>query len=94
MSLECGDGRGLSSILTSSMINDGMLQIDNGANPIILRDGMNKALKEALKILDKETIKIDDKTIKDVALSASGSSVIAHDIFDAIKKLVNMEPLV
>ena len=86
MSLECGDGRGLSSILTSSMINDGMLQIDNGANPIILRDGMNKALKEALKILDKETIKIDDKTIKDVALSASGSSAIAHDIFDAIKK--------
>lgn len=86
MSLECGDGRGLSSILTSSMINDGMSLINNGANPIILRDGMNKSLKEVLKILDKETLKIDDKKIKDVALSASGSSVIANDIFDAIKK--------
>lgn len=86
MSLECGDGRGLVSILTSSMINDGMTLINDGLNPMVIREEMNKALAEALSLLDKQTLKIDDKKIKDVARSASGSEEIANNIYNAIKK--------
>lgn len=84
MSLECGDGRGLVSILTASMINDGMTALNEGANPIPLRDGMNKCLVKVLNILKNESLPASDERIKAVALSASGSEDIANNIFKAI----------
>ena len=47
---EAGDGTTTTAILTQSLINEGMKEIEKGVDPIDLRKGMNYAAKELIKL--------------------------------------------
>jgi len=64
--------------------------VEMGANPILLRRGMNTAVSEITKMLTEEiSIKIEDnEQVKQVAtISANGDSVIGGMIADAVREV-------
>lgn len=55
-----GDGTTTAIILAREMINAGLLAASFGANPTSLKKGMEKTVKELIKILKKKTYPIKD----------------------------------
>jgi chaperonin GroEL len=57
-----GDGTTTSLVLTQALFNDGLKLIEEGANPTLLKEGMNKALNDTLNYIEtlSEKIIIDD----------------------------------
>jgi len=69
-----GDGTTTSIVLAQEMIKEGNKNIAAGANPIIIRNGMQKATDEAIKQIKKMAIKIDKpEQIEEIATISSGS---------------------
>jgi chaperonin GroEL len=65
-----GDGTTTSLVLTQALFNDGLKLIEEGANPTLLKEGMNKALEDVLNYIESlsETITIDDtEKLKNIA---------------------------
>ena len=58
-----GDGTTTSLVLTQALFNEGLKLIERGANPTLLKEGMNKALQDVLKFIEDCSEKI---TIEDV----------------------------
>src|SRR5579864_3089954 len=48
-----GDGTTTATVLAQAMVNDGMKTVTAGANPMILREGMEKALDVVVKEIKK-----------------------------------------
>src|SRR3989339_1182467 len=64
-----GDGTTTSTVLAQAIVNKGLQNVAAGANPMIVRRGLEKALEAVIKELDgmKKDIKIDDlESIKKV----------------------------
>lgn len=55
-----GDGTTTAIILAREMINAGLLAASFGANPMSLKKGMEKTVKELIKILKKKTYPVKD----------------------------------
>lgn len=53
-----GDGTTTAIILAREMIKSGLLSVAFGANPISLKKGMDKTLKQLLKILKRKSLPI------------------------------------
>ena len=56
-----GDGTTTATILTQAMINAGLKAVDKGANPVLLREGIDKAAKAVAKALLNGSKKSNDK---------------------------------
>lgn len=85
---EAGDGTTTTSILTQSLINSGLEEIKNGADPINLRKGMNHVTKELVRLLKEESKNIDSNDdIKKIATISSGSEEIGSLISEAYEKI-------
>ena len=71
-----GDGTTTATVLAHSMVKEGMKNITAGANPVQIRNGMNKTLKEAVKVIKEisQTIESNDQ-IKEIAVISSGEGV-------------------
>lgn len=83
-----GDGTTTSTLLASTMIEKGYEAIKAGANPVDLKKGMDFALIEILKYLDKETTPIQSKQqIAQVATISSADAEIGEKIADAMEKV-------
>jgi chaperonin GroEL len=83
-----GDGTTSAVVLAQAMINEGMAAIDSGANPMILKKGIEKAVDEATEFLKKESKEAkDDETIKEVASIAANDEEIGKLIAGVIKKV-------
>ncbi|MBO6267654.1 MAG: chaperonin GroEL, partial [Clostridium sp.] len=48
-----GDGTTTATVLAQAMINEGMKNLEAGANPIVLRKGMKKATDAAVEAIQK-----------------------------------------
>ncbi len=83
-----GDGTTTAIILAGTMIKEGLKQVKNGANPIILKRGMDKATKIALEEAQKcsTDIKGKEEIVKVGAVSA-GEQEIGEIIADAMEKV-------
>lgn len=85
---EAGDGTTTATLLAQSMIHNGIKAIDKGANPVLMREGINKASKAVSDELLKLTKTINDKKdIASVATISSGSSEMGELIADAIERV-------
>ena len=51
-----GDGTTTAIVLAQAMIKSGMLAVAFGANPVSLKKGMNKTVKELVKVLKKKSV--------------------------------------
>ncbi len=72
-----GDGTTTATVLAQAMINEGMKNLAAGANPIILRKGMQKATKAAVEAIQdmSSTINGKDQIAKVAAISAADETV-------------------
>ena len=53
-----GDGTTTATVLTQAMVQEGMKNLEAGANPIVLRRGMKKATDEAVKAIKAMSAKV------------------------------------
>ncbi len=67
-----GDGTTTATVLAYAMIAEGLRNVTAGANPMVIKHGMEKAVAEVVAELEKKAKKIGDK--KEVAQVASVSA--------------------
>jgi chaperonin GroEL len=85
-----GDGTTTATVLAQAMIHEGMKNLAAGANPIILRKGMQKACDEAVKAIAEMSSKITGKDqIAKVAAISAGDDIVGDMVADAMDKVSN-----
>ena len=85
-----GDGTTTATVLAQAMINAGMSNLAAGANPIILRKGMQKATDVAVDSLLKMSQKVNGKNhIARVAAISAGNEEVGQMVADAMEKVSN-----
>ena len=85
-----GDGTTTATVLAQAIVVKGLQNVTAGANPMIIRKGLEKGLKAVLDGLDimKKEIKPNDKEfIEQVATISAGDSEIGKMIADSIIKV-------
>jgi len=85
-----GDGTTTATILTQNMITNGLKAVDKGANPVLMREGIEKAKKaaaEELLKLSKQVTTNDD--IRNIATISSSDEEIGRIIAEAMEKVGN-----
>jgi chaperonin GroEL len=83
-----GDGTTTATLLAQSIIHKGFKAVDNGANPVFVREGIEKASKEvAKKLLEKSRSVETQEDIENVAAISSGSREIGQIIAKAMEKV-------
>ena len=85
-----GDGTTTATVLAQAMINEGIKNLAAGANPIILRKGMQKATDCAVDAILKMSSKINGKEqIARVAAISAGDDSVGEMVADAMEKVSN-----
>lgn len=85
-----GDGTTTATLLTASIVNEGMRLITAGSNAMILRKGLDKALEkvvEELRSMAKPVPLNDKSAITQVATISAGDETIGTLIAEAIQKV-------
>ncbi len=85
---QAGDGTTTACVLASSMVKNGLKNLSSGANPIILRRGIEKAVAECVKKLRSISRPVSsDNEIEQIASISAGSEEIGKLIAKAFKKV-------
>ncbi len=85
-----GDGTTTATVLAQAMINEGIKNLAAGANPIILRKGMQKATDSAVDAILKMSSKLNGKAqIARVAAISAGDDAVGEMVADAMEKVSN-----
>ncbi len=83
-----GDGTTTATILAQALIQEGLKNIQSGANPMILRIGIEKAIEVLVEELKKMSKKLTTKEeITQVATISAQNEKIGKIISDAIEKV-------
>ncbi len=85
-----GDGTTTATILTQSIVNAGMKNVTAGANPMILRRGIEEAVRAVVSDLKKQSkaIKINNiEELKQVATISAADAKIGAMIAEALNKV-------
>ncbi|PSS11112.1 Chaperonin 60 subunit alpha 2 like [Actinidia chinensis var. chinensis] len=84
-----GDGTTTAIILAREMIKSGLLAVTFGANPVSLKSGMAKTVKELVKVLRQKSCPVKGRDdIKAIAsISAGNDDFIGNLIAEAISKI-------
>ncbi len=83
-----GDGTTTAVVLAQSMIKEGLKNLAAGANPIVLKKGIMKAVDVAVEELKKISKTVDSKTaIAQVASISAGDETVGTLISDAMEKV-------
>ncbi|NLC96250.1 MAG: chaperonin GroEL [Erysipelotrichaceae bacterium] len=83
-----GDGTTTATLLAQSMIHSGIRAVDKGANPVLLREGIEIASKAvANELLTMSNIIETNKDIENIATISSGSEEIGRFIAEAMEKV-------
>ncbi len=83
-----GDGTTTSAVLAQCMINEGLKNASAGANPVILKRGMQKAVTAAIEKLKEISVPVQsNKEIKQVASISCGDEEIGELIAKAIESV-------
>ncbi len=85
-----GDGTTTATVLAQAMINEGIKNLAAGANPIILRKGMQKATDCAVEAIKgmSQALSGKDQIAKVAAISA-GDETVGEMVADAMEKVSN-----
>ena len=83
-----GDGTTTATILAQAMIQEGMRNVAAGANPMILKRGIEKAVAKLVEEIKKRSIAVSDKaSIAQVASISAGDEEVGGLIADALEKV-------
>ena len=85
-----GDGTTTATVLAQAMVHEGMKNLAAGANPIILRKGMQKATDAAVEAIKNMSSKVNGKDqIAKVAAISAASEEVGQMVADAMEKVSN-----
>jgi chaperonin GroEL len=85
-----GDGTTTATVLAQAMIREGLKNVTAGANPMSLRKGIEKAVKEAVAEIARISKPIEGReNIAQVASISAGDEEIGALIADAMEKVGN-----
>lgn len=83
-----GDGTTTAAVLAQAIVNEGMRNFAAGANPVILKKGIFKAVDTAVEGLKKLSKPVDGKgDIAKVAAISAGDEQVGQLIADAMEKV-------
>ena len=83
-----GDGTTTATLLAQAMIHEGLMNLAAGANPIVVKKGMAKAVEAAVAEVKKQAKTVDgSKDIARVGAVSSGDEEIGKLIADAMEKV-------
>ncbi len=83
-----GDGTTTATLLAQAMIHEGMKNVTAGANPMVLRKGIAKAVDKAVETLVADSKKVNGSSdIARVGTISSGDELIGKLIADAMEKV-------
>ena len=85
-----GDGTTTATLHAQALIREGMKNVTAGANPMVLRKGIQKATETAVEAIEKNSKKVSGtKDIARVAAVSSASEQIGNLIADAMEKVTS-----
>ena len=85
-----GDGTTTATVLAQAMVKEGMKNLAAGANPIVLRKGMKKAVECATEAIVGMSKAVDGKDqIARVAAISAGDDEVGQMVADAMEKVSN-----
>ena len=83
-----GDGTTTATLLAQAMIREGLKNVAAGANPMVVKKGIEMATDEAVKTLSEISKPVETKqAIAQVASISSGDEVIGNLIAEAMEKV-------
>ena len=83
-----GDGTTTATLLAQAFVHEGMKNVAAGANPIIIRKGIQKAVDTAVEALKQNSQKVNGSSdIARVGTISAGDEVIGTLIADAMEKV-------
>lgn len=85
-----GDGTTTATVLAQSMIQEGFKNVTSGANPVGLRQGIDKAVQVAIEALHEISQKVENKNeIAQVGAISAADEEIGRYISEAMDKVGN-----
>lgn len=83
-----GDGTTTATLLAQALIREGMKNVTAGANPMVLKNGIQKAVDTAVEAIGKNSKKVDGThDIARVASVSAGNEFIGNLIAEAMEKV-------
>jgi len=84
-----GDGTTTATLLAQAMVKEGLRNVAAGANPLMLKKGIEDAVNIAVDEIGKmsKDIATDKKKIAEVAAISAADDEIGHTIADAMEKV-------
>ncbi|HDD5720690.1 TPA: chaperonin GroEL [Staphylococcus aureus] len=85
-----GDGTTTATVLAQAMIQEGLKNVTSGANPVGLRQGIDKAVKVAVEALHENSQKVENKNeIAQVGAISAADEEIGRYISETMEKVGN-----
>lgn len=85
-----GDGTTTATVLAQAMIQEGLKNVTSGANPVGLRQGIDKAVEVAIEALHEISQNVDNKNeIEQVGSISAADEEIGKYISEAMEKVGN-----
>ena len=85
-----GDGTTTATLLAQSMIHEGMRNVAAGANPMVLKKGIEMAVNRLVEEINKKSIPVKTKeAIAQVASISAADKTVGQLIADAMEKVGN-----
>src|SRR5215472_2329356 len=84
-----GDGTTTATVLAWAMVREGLRNVAAGANPMVLKGGIEKAVESAVDAIKKESksVKTDHAQIANVAAISAASKEVGSMIAEALEKV-------
>jgi len=84
---EAGDGTTTATILAEAIISEGIKNITSGANPMILKKGIERGVEIVTEYLRSVSRKVKKDEVSKVATISAGDAVIGQKIAEALEKV-------
>lgn len=83
-----GDGTTTATLLAQTLVNEGLRNLTAGANPMVLRKGMQKTADQTVQVIKSHSKEIDTMdAIANVGAISSGDESIGQMIAEAMEKV-------
>lgn len=86
---DAGDGTTTSTVLADAILREGLKAVDNGVNPIKVRNGIDKAVADTVAALSSMTkeVETEDEIAQVASISANNDASLGRLIAEAISKV-------
>ncbi len=83
-----GDGTTTATVLAQALVHEGLRNVTAGANPMVLKRGIDKAVAAAVESIRSQAKEIDDKSeVAQVASISAADATIGEVLSDAIDRV-------